>query len=380
MFIVGVFRPRCLERVREGLRRDRERARYAGSSAQAGAGGHRLTDVDGYRPGLEAKVANIRNGTFIFLGLLAWGVGEVVTPGSNGLATDVGCHGILATGIWRSFLLGGPEAAYDRELRVDRWKRWSDFLNATQLRRRHLTPHVGIGCDPARVIEIEEGCSGFNGFLEVSSGQQRAEQNRRFGTWYGAFKVRIQHRRQLPFAGPGYVSTVSMASQGADAHIFIPICNVTPATTFALSAALPSPCCRANLCYTNMILTQSNPSMPASKSLNHLLASQLPGQRLIARYDPLLGVAGILPSRKQQNPFYLASRESQQSLHPGLGMLYGTTVSDRLLVSTPYRNQTTGLFSRFACLVDHCTNGVGNDNAVPEKPDEYRNKDVARQA
>ncbi|KAK0376322.1 hypothetical protein CLIM01_06308 [Colletotrichum limetticola] len=152
---------------------------------------------------------------------------------------------------------------------VDRWvvlvivrgeKRWSDFLNATQLRpwhqatcsRRHLTPHVGIGCDPVRVIVLNLPCQSVFRRLrrdvqdsmafwvrnactlvversqsaeEVrrktaaqssESVQQRAEQNRRFGTWYGTFQVRIRHRRQLPFAGPGYVSTVSMASQGED--------------------------------------------------------------------------------------------------------------------------------------------------------------------
>lgn len=139
-------------------------------------------------------------------------------------------------------------------------KRWSDFLNATQLRlwhqarcsRRHPTPHVGIGCDPVRVIVLDLPCQSVFRRLEKDvldpmafwvrnactlavevsvsggsteknccpdcsrSGQQRAEQNRRFRTWYGTFKVRIRHRRQLPFAGPAYVSTVSMVSQGED--------------------------------------------------------------------------------------------------------------------------------------------------------------------
>ncbi|KAK1451350.1 hypothetical protein CMEL01_05924 [Colletotrichum melonis] len=59
-------------------------------------------------------------------------------------------------------------------------------------------------------------------------------------------------------------------------------------------------------------------------------------------------------------------------------------LSQPVPVSPCNRLRTTSLFSRFACLVDQstdgpiisCTNGVGNDNAVPEEPDEYRNKDV----
>ncbi|KXH33626.1 hypothetical protein CNYM01_07429 [Colletotrichum nymphaeae SA-01] len=53
-------------------------------------------------------------------------------------------------------------------------------------------------------------------------------------------------------------------------------------------------------------------------------------------------------------------------------------------VSPCNRLRTTGLFSRFACLVDQatdgpmisCTNGVGNDNAVPEEQDDHRNKGI----
>ncbi|KAK1638783.1 hypothetical protein BDP81DRAFT_191465 [Colletotrichum phormii] len=45
-------------------------------------------------------------------------------------------------------------------------KRWSDFLNATRLRpwhqatcsRRHLMPHVDIGCDPVRVMVLDLPC------------------------------------------------------------------------------------------------------------------------------------------------------------------------------------------------------------------------------
>ncbi|UQC80938.1 uncharacterized protein CLUP02_06424 [Colletotrichum lupini] len=255
---------------------------------------------------------------------------------------------VAVSGIWRSFLLGGPEAAYDR----------------ATCSRRHLTPHVGIGCDPVRVIVLGLPCQSVFRRLgkdvqdsmafwvrnactlvversqsaeevrrktaaQISeSGQQRAEQNRRFGTWYGTFK---------------------QGEEGADAHIFIPICNVTPATTLALSAALPTS--------ITFWLGDTIPFLAWRQPKWHTQDISLPSRD-----------SGILPSRKQQNPFYLASRESQQSLHPGLGMLYGTTVSDRLLVSTPYRNQCRPIIS--------CTNGVGNDNAVPEEPDEYRNKDV----
>ncbi|OHF01170.1 hypothetical protein CORC01_03484 [Colletotrichum orchidophilum] len=50
-------------------------------------------------------------------------------------------------------------------------KRWSDFLDATRLRpwpqptcsQRHLTPHVGTGCDPVRVILLDCLVSPFSG-------------------------------------------------------------------------------------------------------------------------------------------------------------------------------------------------------------------------